>query len=184
MTVEEFREQATLENGLFLLRESGVDEDGSEWEETRYFQDSKGLLPLSLVDTDARWRASRPDKPPGSQQPLRPFKLDHPARFVAVFVDALDKEGWAELGVEINGDPLGAPAYHPRALLCVWLYGFMTGVRSCRKLEAACRDQIPCLWLTGKPASLKNSCLISLPAARCRETAGRRTAGERDPASP
>ena len=75
--------------------------------------------------------------------------LDHPARFVAVFVDALDKEGWAELGVEINGDPLGAPAYHPRALLCVWLYGFMTGVRSCRKLEAACRDQIPYLWLTG-----------------------------------
>ena len=37
LTVEEFREQATLENGLFLLRESGVDEDGSEWEETRYF---------------------------------------------------------------------------------------------------------------------------------------------------
>ena len=34
-------------------------------------------------------------------------------------------------------------------LLCVWLYGFMTGVRSCRKLEAACRDQIPYLWLTG-----------------------------------
>ena len=25
----------------------------------------------------------------------------------------------------------------------------MTGVRSCRKLETACRDQIPYLWLTG-----------------------------------
>ena len=75
--------------------------------------------------------------------------LDHPARFVAEFVDALDREGWAELGVEIEGDPLGAPAYHSRALLCVWLYGFMTGVRSSRKLEMACRDQIPYLWLTG-----------------------------------
>ena len=31
----------------------------------------------------------------------------------------------------------------------MWLYGFMTGLRSCRKLEAACRDQIPYLWLTG-----------------------------------
>ena len=75
--------------------------------------------------------------------------LDHPARFVAEFVDALDREAWAELGVDIDGDSLGAPAYHPRALLSVWLYGFMTGVRSCRKLEAACRDQIPYLWLTG-----------------------------------
>ena len=75
--------------------------------------------------------------------------LDHPARFVAEFVDGLGREGWAEMGVEIEGDPLGAPAYHPRALLCVWLYGFMTGVRSCRKLETACWDQIPYLWLTG-----------------------------------
>ena len=75
--------------------------------------------------------------------------LDHPARFVAEFVDALDREGLAELGVDIDGDSMGAPAYHPRALLSVWLYGFMTGVRSCSKLEVACRDQIPYLWLTG-----------------------------------
>ena len=75
--------------------------------------------------------------------------LDHPARFVAEFVDALDREDWGKLEVKIDGEVLGAPAYHPRALLSVWLYGFMTGVRSCRKLEAGCRDQIPYLWLTG-----------------------------------
>ena len=74
---------------------------------------------------------------------------DHPARFVAEFVDALGREDWTKLDVDIEGDPLGAPAYHPRALLSVWLFGFMTNVRSCRKLEAACRDQIPYLWLTG-----------------------------------
>ena len=74
---------------------------------------------------------------------------DYPARFVAEFVDALDRATWAELGIDIDGDELGAPAYHPRALLSVWLHGFMTGVRSCRKLEGACRDQIPYLWLTG-----------------------------------
>ena len=70
---------------------------------------------------------------------------DHPVRFVAEFVDALERSGWSELGVEIDGEGLGAPSYHPRGLLSVWLYGFMTGVRSCRKLEAACRDQIPYL---------------------------------------
>ena len=74
---------------------------------------------------------------------------DHPARFVAAFVDGLTQAEWVELGVDTKGEALGAPAYHPRALLCVWLYGFMTGVRSSRKLEGACRDQVPYLWLTG-----------------------------------
>jgi transposase len=74
---------------------------------------------------------------------------DHPARFVAEFVDSLDREAWIQLGIDLDGEVLGAPAYHPRALLGVWLYGFMTGLRSSRKLEMACRDQFPYLWLTG-----------------------------------
>ena len=41
--------------------------------------------------------------------------LVHPARFVAESVDTPDCEDWKELGVEIEGDPLGPPAYHPRA---------------------------------------------------------------------
>ena len=98
-------------------------------------------MPLRDMDREQIWLL------PPSLDELLP--LDHPGWFVAEFVDGLDREGWAELGVEIEGDPRGAPAYHPRALLCVWLYGFMTGLRSCRKLEAACRDQIPYLWLTG-----------------------------------
>src|SRR3989304_8204676 len=74
---------------------------------------------------------------------------DHPARFVAEFVDALDHTAWVELGIGLDGEPLGAPAYHPRALLSVWIHGFMTGIRSSRKLDAACRDQVSYLWLTG-----------------------------------
>ena len=98
-------------------------------------------MPLREMGREQMWML-----PPTLDELL---SLDHPARFVAEFVDALGRDGWSELGVEIGGDPLGAPTYHPRALLSVWLYGFMTGVRSCRKLEAACRDQISYLWLTG-----------------------------------
>ena len=98
-------------------------------------------MPLRDMDREQMWLL------PPSLDELLP--LDHPARFVAEFVDGLDRDDWTELGVEIEGDPMGAPAYHPRALLSVWLYRFMTGVRSCKKLEAAFRDQIPYLWLTG-----------------------------------
>jgi transposase len=74
---------------------------------------------------------------------------DHPARYVAAFVDGLDRAALGEVGVAPDGSARGAPAYHPRVLLGVWLYGFMSGTRSSRKLERACRDQVPYLWLTG-----------------------------------
>ena len=64
LTVAESRERAIKENGLFVLNDSGEDENGMEWEETKYYQDSKGHLPLSPLDTDARWRTGRPSKPP------------------------------------------------------------------------------------------------------------------------
>jgi transposase len=98
-------------------------------------------MPLRPFSRDQAWLL-----PPTLDQLLPD---DHPARFVAAFVEALDARAWRDLGVEPAGDPEGAPAYDPRALLSVWLYGFMTGVRSSRKLEVACRDQIPYLWLTG-----------------------------------
>ena len=69
LTVAEFRERAIKENGLFVLSESGVGENGVEWEETRYFQDSKGFLPLSPVETDACWRTSGPSKSPELNYP-------------------------------------------------------------------------------------------------------------------
>lgn len=97
--------------------------------------------------------------------PIRPFSRDtmwllppsldeligaeHPARFVGMFVDQVDRAAWTALGIDPQGDPLGAPTYAPAVLLSVWLYGFVTGVRSSRKIEAACRDQLPYLWLSG-----------------------------------
>ena len=65
MTIEEFKEQAVQVNGLFVIAETTVDDTGVEHEEARYFQKPDGWLPLSAVDTDARWRTSRPGKPSG-----------------------------------------------------------------------------------------------------------------------
>jgi transposase len=74
---------------------------------------------------------------------------DHPARFVSTLVDSLDSALWQKMNIKLEGNPLGSPSYNARGLLSVWLYGFMTRTRSTRKLEEACRDQIPYLWLTG-----------------------------------
>ena len=98
-------------------------------------------MPIREVNREQAWLL-----PPSLDELL---SQDHPARFVSAFVDELGAGGWSELGISLEGEPLGAPAYDPQVLLRVWLYGFMVGIRSSRKLEGACRDQIPFLWLTG-----------------------------------
>ena len=42
MTVAKFKEQAIEENGLFLLTETTVDDDGVEHEDVRFFQSRRG----------------------------------------------------------------------------------------------------------------------------------------------
>src|SRR3954469_12618047 len=98
-------------------------------------------MPLRAFSREGTWLL------PPTLEELIP--ADHPARFVASFVDALTRGEWGALGVAPDGAVRGALAYHPRVLLGVWLYGFMSGTRSPRKLERACRDQLPYLWLTG-----------------------------------
>ena len=66
-------------------------------------------MPLREMNREQMWLF-----PPALEELLL---LDHPARFVAEFVDALDRKSWAELEMQIDGDPLGAPSYHPRALV-------------------------------------------------------------------
>lgn len=54
---EEFIEEVQKENELFVLKEAKEAEDGSLRVETKYYQDSRGKMPLNPVDLDARWRS-------------------------------------------------------------------------------------------------------------------------------
>jgi len=70
----------------------------------------------------------------------------HPVRFLREFVDQLDLPA---LGFAMPISHEGRPSYAPGLLLKIWRFGYHGRVRSTRKLEAACRDQLPLLWLSG-----------------------------------
>ena len=95
---------------------------------------------------------AQPIAPDYGQQFLFPPALedwvaaDHPARFLREFVDQLDLPA---LGFVMPVAVEGRPPYHPSLLLKIWLYGYYHRIRATRKLEAACREHLSLLWLTG-----------------------------------
>ena len=103
---------------------------------------------------------AQPIAPDYGQQFLFPPALedwvpkDHPVRFIREFVDQQDL---GRLGFAMPNSLEGRPPYAPGLLLKIWLYGYHHRLRSTRKLEAACRDQLPLLWLSGMIAPDHNS---------------------------
>lgn len=77
---------------------------------------------------------------------------DHPARFIRGVVDELDLE---ELGLRPKGKPRrsqgrGRPHYGAELLLKAWLYGYLNHLRSPRRLETACMENVGLIWLLGR----------------------------------
>jgi transposase len=71
---------------------------------------------------------------------------DHTARMIREFVDAQDLE---KQGFKTRKGEEGRPNYSANMLLKVWLYGYVTKIRTTRPLERACMNDIGMLWLTG-----------------------------------
>ena len=71
----------------------------------------------------------------------------HPTRFLRELVAQMDMQ---ELGIRMPELKTGRPPYSAKLLLRVWLYGYWKRIRSSRKLEEACRENIGFIWLCGK----------------------------------
>ncbi len=71
---------------------------------------------------------------------------DSPVRAYDAIIDTLEPE---LLGFEVNPHKVGCPQYHPMAMLKLLVYGYSYGVRSSRKLERECHNNISFIWLMG-----------------------------------
>ena len=70
---------------------------------------------------------------------------DNPVRFVEAFVDQLDLQ---EAGFcRVEPKETGRPAYDPADLLKLYIYGYLTRVRSSRRLEAETKRNLEVIWL-------------------------------------
>ncbi len=70
---------------------------------------------------------------------------DNPIRFIDAYVNTLymEKLGFAHS----TPQTLGRPAYNPKDLCKLYLYGGLNHIRSSRKLERECKTNLEAIWL-------------------------------------
>lgn len=69
---------------------------------------------------------------------------DNSVRAIDQFVESLDLKS---MGFRLDFIENGRPAYHPKVLLKLYIYGYMNRTRSSRVLEKECRRNIEVMWL-------------------------------------
>ncbi len=69
---------------------------------------------------------------------------DNDVRLIDLFVESIDVSA---MGFNVSHTENGRPAYHPKDLLKLYLYGYLNNTRSSRKLEKATQVNIEVIWL-------------------------------------
>jgi transposase len=69
-----------------------------------------------------------------------------PVRAYDAIIEAMNIH---QLGLVIDSAQVGNPAYDPKTMLKLLVYGYSYGWRSSRKLERACHHNLSFIWLTG-----------------------------------
>lgn len=70
---------------------------------------------------------------------------DNPVRFIDAFVDQLELPKVGFVVAEVKAE--GRPAFDPKVFLKLYLYGYLNGLRSSRKLEKEALRNIEVHWL-------------------------------------
>lgn len=103
------------------------------------------------------------------QSELFPSRLDEfipknaPVRIVSQVVDELDITSIVK-----SYKAGGCKGYHPRMLIKVLFYSYLTNVFSCRKMESALTESISYMWLSGKQYP-KHSCINDFRSKRLKK---------------
>jgi transposase len=72
------------------------------------------------------------------------IEQDNEVRLVDLFVESLDLNTFS---FHLKGSEEGRPAYHPKDLLKLYVYGYLNSVRSSRALEKECKRNVEVMWL-------------------------------------
>ena len=88
------------------------------------------------------------------QMVMRPVDIQHlvdqahPVRAIWEFIGMLDLSSFSEDARAVEGER-GRPAYDPRLMISLWVYGYSRGVGSAREIARLCEYDPAFQWLTG-----------------------------------
>lgn len=69
---------------------------------------------------------------------------DNEVRIIDLFIESIQP---ADFKFHIKESKEGRPAYHPKDLLKLYVYGYLNHIRSSRQLEKECKRNIELMWL-------------------------------------